>query len=136
MLDAGLVREHLEDVRRGLQSRGLRPDAELEQIATLESRRRRLIPEIEGLKREQNAAADQVARAKRQGQDASPIFAANRARAQGIKQLETQLDGVEQQRVLLLMTLPNLPHASVPQGKGAEENVEIRREGEPRGFDF
>ncbi|HJR60758.1 MAG TPA: serine--tRNA ligase [Vicinamibacterales bacterium] len=136
MLDAGFVRDHLEDVRRRLQSRGLKPDAELEQIAALELRRRRLIPEIEGLKREQNAAADQVARAKRQGQDASPIFAANRARAQGIKQLETQLDGVEQQRASLLMTLPNLPHASVPHGAGAADNVEIRRDGEPRVFDF
>jgi seryl-tRNA synthetase len=136
MLDAAFVRDHLEDVRRGLKSRGLQPDAELEQIVTLETRRRRLIPEIEGLKREQNAAADEVARVKRQGQDASPIFAANRARSQGIKQLEIQLDGVEQQRTSLLMTLPNLPHATVPEGKTADDNVEIRRHGEPRGFDF
>jgi len=136
MLDAGLVRDHIEDVRRGLRSRGLEPDAELEQIAGLESRRRRLIPEIESLKREQNTAADLVAQAKRQGQDASPIFAANRARAQQIKQLETQLDGVEQQRLAQLMVLPNLPHASVPVGKTADDNVEVRRAGEPRTFAF
>src|ERR671916_2268690 len=121
MLDAGLVRDHMDDVRRGLQSRGLQPDAELEQIATLETRRRRLIPEIEGLKREQNAAADEVARAKRNGEDASPIFAANKARAQQIKQLEIQLDQVELQRSWLLMALPNLPHASVPQGRSAAD---------------
>ena len=59
-----------------MESRGLQPDAELEQLAGLETRRRRLIPEIEGLKREQNSAADEVARAKRQGLDATPIFAA------------------------------------------------------------
>ena len=93
MLDAGFVREHIEEVRRALQSRGLQPDAELEQIAGLETRRRRLIPAIEGLKREQNAAADEVARVKRQGLDASPIFAANRARGQQIKQLEIELTG-------------------------------------------
>ena len=91
-----------------------KPDAELEQIATLETRRRRLIPEVEGLKREQNAAGDEVARAKRQGQDASGIFAANKARGQQIRQLEVQLDQVEQQRAALLMTLPNLPHATRP----------------------
>ncbi len=136
MLDAGLLRDHLEDVRRGLQNRGLQPDAELEQLAGLETRRRRLIPEIEGLKREQNAAADEVARAKRNGQDASPIFAANKARAQGIKQLEIQLDQVEQQRLALLMTLPNLPHTSVTIGRTAEDNTEVRRVGEPRTFDF
>ena len=122
--------------RRGLQSRGLQPDAELEQIATLETARRRLIPEIEGLKREQNTAADEVARAKRQGVDASPIFAANKARGQQIKQLETELDAIEQQRSAALMTIPNLPHESVPQGKSAEDNVEVRRIGEPRAFDF
>jgi seryl-tRNA synthetase len=136
MLDAAFVREHLEDVRRGLQNRGLQPDAELEQVTTLELRRRRLIPEIEGLKREQNAAADEVARAKRQGQDASPIFGASKARGQRIKQLEIELDGVEQQRTRLLMTIPNLPHQSVPVGKSAEDNVEVRREGTPPAFDF
>jgi seryl-tRNA synthetase len=136
MLDPALLRDRVDEIRTGLQNRGLTADAELEQLATLETRRRRLIPEVEGLKREQNAAADQVARAKRQGQDATPIFAANKARAQQIKQLEIQLDQTEQQRTMILMTLPNLPHASVPPGRSAEDNVEVRRSGEPRTFDF
>ena len=116
MLDPAFVRDHLDDVRAAFRNRGLDADAELEQLATLETRRRRLIPEIEGLKREQNTAGDEVARAKRQGQDATPLFAANKARAQQIRQLEIQLDQTEQQRTALLMTLPNLPHASVPVG--------------------
>ena len=136
MLDPNFVREHPEEVRAGLRKRGLDPDKELEALAVLEARRRRLIPEIEGLKREQNAAGDEVARAKRQGKDASAIFDANRARAQKIKQLSTELDQVEAQRRLILMTLPNLPHASVPVGKSASDNVEVRRHGEPRAFDF
>jgi len=136
MLDAAYVRDHMDAVRTGLRNRGLEPDVELEQIATLETRRRRLIPEIEGLKREQNAAGDEVARAKRQGHDASGIFAANKARAQQIRQLEVQLDQVEQQRAALLMAIPNLPHASVPVGRSASDNQEVRRDGEPRAFDF
>ncbi len=136
MLDAGFVRDHIEDVRTGLRNRGLQPDAELEQIATLETRRRRLIPEMEGLKREQNAAGDEIARAKRQGKDASDIFAANKARALHIRQLEVQVDQVEQQRASLLMTIPNLPHASVPVGTSADDNQEVRRVGEPKSFDF
>jgi seryl-tRNA synthetase len=136
MLDPALLRDRLDEIRTGLQHRGLQPDAELEQLATLESRRRRLIPEVEGLKREQNAAADQVARAKRQGEDASSIFAANKARAQQIKQLEIQLEQIEQQRTMILVTLPNLPHASVPVGKSADDNVEVRRVGTPRAFEF
>jgi seryl-tRNA synthetase len=136
MLDAAYVRDRTDEVRRLLRSRGLQPDAELEQLSSLESQRRRLIPEIEGLKREQNAAADDVARVKREGGDPSPIFAANKARAGQTKQLEQQLEQVEQQRASLLMTMPNLPHASVPEGKGAEDNVEVRRGGAPREFDF
>jgi seryl-tRNA synthetase len=136
MLDPGLLREQMDVLRAALSRRGLKADAELEQLATLEARRRRLIPELEGLKREQNAAGDEVARAKRQGLDASSIFAANKARGQRIRQLEIETDQVEQQRTALLMTLPNIPHASVPEGLGAEENVEVRRHGQPRAFDF
>ncbi|MEO8077156.1 MAG: serine--tRNA ligase [Acidobacteriota bacterium] len=136
MLDAAYVRDHLDEVRTALRNRGMDPDAELEQVATLETRRRRLIPELEGLRREQNTAGDEVARAKRQGLDASPIFAANKARSQRIRQLEIELDGVEHQRSSLLMNLPNLPHSSVPVGASAEDNKEVRRHGEPRTFDF
>jgi seryl-tRNA synthetase len=136
MIDPASVRDRLDEVRAGYRKRGMDADHELEQLATLETRRRRLIPELEGLKRDQNAAGDEVARAKRQGQDASHIFAANKARAQQIRQLEIQLDQVEQQRNALLMTLPNLPHASVPTGSTAADNPEVRRHGEVPQFSF
>ena len=136
MLDPIYVRDHIEAVRTGLRNRGLDPDKALEQIATLETARRRLIPELEGLKRQQNTSGDEIARAKRQGKDTTPIQEANRTRAQQIKQLGIQLDATDYQRNEALLTLPNLPHASVPVGKGAEDNVEVRRVGEPRAFDF
>jgi seryl-tRNA synthetase len=136
MLDPALVRDRLDDVRTGLRNRGLMVDRELEQLATLEARRRRVIPELEGLKREQNAAGDQVARAKRQGQDASELFAASKQRAQRIRQLEIEQEQIEQQRIAVLIGLPNLPHATVPIASSADGNVEVRREGTPRQFNF
>jgi seryl-tRNA synthetase len=136
MLDAAFVRDHVAHVRDGLRNRGLDPDRALEEIATLETARRRLIPELEGLKRQQNAAGDEIARAKRQGQDTTPLQEANKQRAAQIKQIGVQLDSVEYQRNAALLNLPNLPHSSVPVGKSAEENVEVRRHGEPRRFDF
>ena len=136
MIDPVFVRDHLDEVRAAFKNRGLDADSDLEQLATLETRRRRLIPEIEGLKREQNAAGDEVARAKRQGQDATPLFAASKARGQHIRQLEIQLDQTEHQRTALLLTLPNLPHASVPVGRTAADNQEVGRHGEPPVFDF
>ena len=136
MLDPAYVRDHLEAVRAGLRSRGLDPDKALEEIATLETARRRIIPELEGLKRLQNTSGDEIARAKRQGKDTTPIQEANRTRAQQIKQLGIQLDSIEHQREVALLTLPNLPHATVPIGKSAADNFEVRRHGEPRVFDF
>jgi seryl-tRNA synthetase len=136
MLDPAIVRDNVETVRQRLAARGVDLSTELEQLATLEAHRRRLIPQVEGLKREQNTAGDEVARAKRQGLDARPIFEANKQRAQKIKQLEIELDGVEQQRSRLLATIPNLPHESVPEGRSAADNVVVRTWGEPPTFDF
>jgi len=137
MIDPLYIRDHIEIVRTGLKNRGLADiDKSLEEIATLETARRRLIPEIEGLKRLQNTSGDEVARAKRQGKDTSDIQEANRSRSAQIKQLSVQLDSVEHQRDVALLVLPNLPHESVPVGKSAGENVEVRRHGQPRAFDF
>jgi len=136
MLDPGYVRDNLQTVREGLRNRGMDPDKALEEIATLESVRRRLIPELEGLKRQQNASGDEIARAKRQGQDTAHIQEAGRQRNQQMKQLGIQLDAIEYQRTQALLALPNLPHATVPIGKSAADNVEVRKHGEPRTFDF
>ena len=95
-----------------------------------------MIPELEGLKRQQNTSGDEIARAARQGLDTAPVREANRARSQQIKMLDTQLDSIEHRRSSALLGLPNLPHASVPIGRTATDNVEVRRHGEPRTFDF
>jgi seryl-tRNA synthetase len=136
MLDPVFVRDHLDDVRKSLLSRGLDAGAELDQLATIEAHRKRLIPQVEGLKREQNTAGDEVARNKRQGLDASHIFEANKQRGQRIKQMEVELEGVERRRLSILETLPNLPHSSVTVGASAADNTVVRTWGERRSFDF
>ena len=136
MIDPALLRDNPESVRVGLQNRGLDLTAELEELATLESRRRRLLPEVEGLKREQNSAGDEVARAKRQGLDATSIQDASRQRGQQVKQLGVELDALELRRNRGLLAIPNLPHASVPVGKSAADNLEVRRVGTPRAMSF
>ena len=119
-----------------LRARGLDPSNELAELATAEAERRRLIPLVENLKRDQNAAGEAVARAKKAGEDPSAVFAANKARAAEIREHEATLAVVEQRRDALLLTLPNLPHESVPEGKSAADNPEVRRWGTPRRFDF
>ena len=136
MLDPIFIRDHVDEVRTGLRNRGLDVDKTLGDIATLEVLRRRLIGEYEGLKRQQNTSGDEIAKAKRQGKDAGPAMEAGRTRAAQIKILGVQLDSIEHQRDVALELLPNLPHASVPVGKGADDNQEIHRHGEPPVFDF
>ena len=114
MVDPALLRDKLDAVRAGLQKRGLDMAAELDELASLEAHRRRLLPELEGFKREQNTAGDEVARARRQGLDVTKIHQASRERAVRIKQLEVELESVEQRRNRGLLVLPNLPHETVP----------------------
>src|SRR3990172_2138423 len=135
MLDPAFVRDHADDVRTGLRNRGLDADRALEEIVTLETARRRLIPELESLKRQQNAAGDEIARARRQGLDTAAVQDANRLRAQEIKRLGVELDAIEHRRNAALLLLPNLPHSSVPVGRTAADNVEVRRHGTPPTFD-
>src|SRR5687767_1150151 len=136
MLDPAFLRDDIDAIRAGLKKRGADLTSELDDLATLEGQRRRLLPTLEGLKREQNSAGDEVARAKRQGLDASKIQEASRARNQKIKQLGVELDTIEMRRNRGLLNIPNLPHESVPVGKSSADNVEVHRQGTPREFAF
>ena len=136
MIDPGFVRDKPDAVREGLAKRGADYSRELEELAALDIQRRRLLPEVEELKRQQNAAGDEVARAKRQGLDVTTIQETSRARNQQIKQLSAELEAIEQRRTRGLLDLPNIPHESVPVGKSSEDNVEFHRRGTPRTFDF
>ena len=96
-----------------------------------------MIPQLEGLKREQNTAGDEVARAKRQGLDARPIFEANKQRAQQIKQLEVELDADRTAaRRGCWRRFPTCRTRACRSGTSAADNVVVRTWGEPRAFDF
>ncbi len=136
MIDPAFVRDYPDIVRAGLRNRGIDPDADLDALASLEARRRAAIVEVEALKREQNRSGEEIARAKKEGRDPSAVFAANRERGQTIKQLEAGLEAIEEERRARLLTIPNLPAARVPVGSSAADNLEVRRVGEPRVFDF
>jgi len=136
MLDPVFVRDNPALVEERLRSRGLDPTSDLAALATLEAGRRRLLPEVEGLKRDQNASGEAVARAKKAGEDPSAVFAENKVRGAKIKTLEAELAEIDAQRDALLLTLPNLPHETVPVGASADDNVEVRKWGTPKDFTF
>jgi seryl-tRNA synthetase len=134
MLDIRLLRENPEAVERGLQDRG---GAELvREIFAKDTERRRLIAEVEALKAVRNRASEAIGQAKRRGENPEAVMAQMREVGERIKDLDAEVKQVDEQVEALLLQLPNLPHPSVPPGTTEDENVEIRRWGEPRQFGF
>jgi seryl-tRNA synthetase len=136
VLDPLLLRDRFDAVQEALARRGTDFSAQLEELRQLDAERRRLLPEIEGLKRDQNSAGEELARAKKQGQDITALQDANRHRGQRIKQLDAELAALEERRHAATLVLPNVPHPSVPDGRTAADNKEVRFYGTPPAFDF
>ncbi len=136
MLDPAFVRDHHDLVRTALVNRGMDADALLDALSPLDERRRGLIVEVENLKRDQNAAAAEVAKRKKAGEDVAALVDANRARGQQVKEKDAALQALEDERRNLLLLIPNVPHASVPVGRSADDNREVRRVGDLPALDF
>jgi seryl-tRNA synthetase len=136
MLDLNFVRENLSVVEEKLRQRGMDPGAVLKDFHQIDSERRRAITEAETSKARRNQASEQIAQLKKSGQDASAAVAETKLLRERIAELEETASGLDRRLRELLLGLPNLPHASVPVGSSAEENVEVRRWGAPPKFDF
>jgi seryl-tRNA synthetase len=134
MLDLKFVRANLDVVRQALANRNSKLD--VGEFAALDERRRALLQEVEGLKAERNAASGEIARRKKAGGDAAEILARMAQVSERAKALDAELVQVEAAETDWLASVPNLPHESVPLGKGEEDNPEVRRWGQPRVFDF
>ena len=136
MLDPAFIRDDLDAVRIALANRGVDLRTALDVLVELDGRRRTLLPELEGLKQTQNTAGGEVARGKKAGKDTSALQEANRRRAHQIKAMNAELEELERKRHEGLLAIPNVPHASVPVGTSADDNVEVRRHGTPPEFAF
>ena len=134
MLDLQQLRTDLAGVTQRLADRGFSlPAAEFE---ALEAERKKVQTDTQELQARRNALSKQVGQLKAKKEDASALMAEVSAQAEQLKALEQQLDGVQKRLNEFLMVIPNLPQASVPPGKSADDNVEVRRIGEPRQYDF
>jgi len=135
MLDLGFVRDNLELVKQKMRERGFREDA-LEQFGALDSTRRAHLLDAEKRKARRNKVSDEIAALKKQKQDASSLISEMKQLKEEITALDTKAEAAENDLRELLKNTPNIPHASVPVGKSAADNQEVRRWGEPRQFDF
>lgn len=134
MLDLGFVRENLDLVRKKLRERG-QPDL-LADFESTDRERRTLLAEAEALKARRNKVSGEIAVLKRNGQDASGPIAEMRLVGDQVTTLDAKAHEAEERLRQILERVPNLPHDSVPVGRDESSNVEVRRWGTPRTFEF
>jgi seryl-tRNA synthetase len=134
MHDLNSFRSNLESFRQRLATRGF--DLDVAAFQKLDHRRRELVTESEQLKAASNSATAEIGRLRREGVDTSERQAHMRRLAEHSKGLDEQVKQIDEDFRLLLASIPNAPHESVPVGSSAEDNVEVRRWGTPREFGF
>lgn len=135
MLDVRLLRNNFEEVKQKLQNRG-EDLGEFEKFGELDKRRRTLIVETEALKSQRNEVSQEIAKLKREKQDADAKIEEMRVVGDRIKTLDIELREIDEKLDMILMSIPNIPHESTPVGESEDDNVEIRKWGEVRTFDF
>ena len=136
MLDIRLIREDPDRVKAAMKTRNKEMDAVIDEIIAIDAKRRELASKRDALKAEQNAASKQIPAIKKAGGDISEIMAKMNAVKEAIKADEDELAALEAKQKALILEIPNIPSSTTPLGKDDSENVEIRRWGEPRVFDF
>lgn len=135
MLDVKVLRNDLDGVRRRLADRNEDISA-LDQFAEVDEKRRQLIQEAEGLKNKRNTVSEQVAVLKRNKENADHLIAEMKEVSDRIKVLDEELRQLDEQLEQILLSLPNLPHESVPVGTSEDDNIVAWTWGEPRKFTF
>jgi seryl-tRNA synthetase len=136
MLDLNFVRDNLPLVEEKLRQRGLDPATVLKDFREVDTQRRQAITEAETLKARRNRASEDIGKLKKSGQDASALMAETKDLREQIQTREKTAADLDARLGEILSGIPNIPHASVPVGNSAEQNVEVRRWGRTPQFDF
>ena len=136
MLDIKVVRSNPELVKEAEHKRNKDMDALIDRVIALDADRRELAAKADAIKAEQNQASREIPRIKKEGGDVAPIMERMKGLAEEVRALGVRLSEVENEQRDILLSLPNIPHESVPVGKDDTENQEVRRWREPTAFDF
>jgi seryl-tRNA synthetase len=134
MLDITLLRKDVHATAARLKKRGF--DLDVQAFNLIEEERRAVQTRTEELQARRNALSKEIGTLKSRGEDVSAIMAEAGAIPDQVKLLEVQLGNIQSRAQQFLLNLPNLPHESVPAGRTSDDNVEVRRWGAPRDFDF
>ncbi len=136
MLDIKVIREDADRVKAAMKTRNADLDATIDEILDIDVQRRELATQTNTKKNEQNVLSKQIPMLKKEGKDISEIMAKLKALSDDIAGDNQKVSELERKQRELILTIPNIPHESVPVGADDTENVEVRRWGEPRDFGF
>lgn len=129
------LRNNLQEITKKLEHRG-EDLSDLDRFSDLDEKRRGLIVETEKLKSKRNEVSKKIPLLKKEGKDVQPVIAEMREVGDNIAELDQQLREIEEQLQQVMLSIPNIPHESVPVGEDEEDNVEVRKWGEIPEFDF
>lgn len=135
MLERKLLRTNFEEINERLKHRG-EDLSDLVKFGDLDERRRLLISKVEELKAKRNEATKQISELKKNKEDANEAITAMRELGGEIKELDHELTEIDEKLDRVLLSIPNIPHESVPVGETEDDNVEVRAWGEKKLFDF
>jgi len=136
LFDIKLIRTDIETVQTAMKNRGGKQLEEVTRIAELDVKRRELLQEVEQLKNRRNTVSQEVAMRKKAKEDADDLIAEMKGVGDRIKELDEELRTLEVELNHLLLSIPNVPHESVPVGASEEDNIEVRRNGDVPAFGF
>lgn len=136
MLDIKIIRNDPEAVKKAVGSRGANMDEVIDEVLRCDEVRRKTLAEVESMKSTQNAVSKKIPVMKRNGEDTSAVMSEMKELSDKISEKNKELSELEKAQRELILTIPNIPNKDVPIGKDDSENVEIRRWGEPRKFEF
>ena len=134
MLDIKRIRMNSEEVIVALKKR--KGEFPIQEVLELDEKRRNILVEVEDMKAKQNAASKEVPKLKKEGKDTSHIFVEMKELSDKIKELDILVKEIDEKLKGILLQIPNTPHESVKEGIDDTENIEIRKFGEPKSFDF
>ena len=134
MLDIKRIRSNPEYVKEALRKR--QGDYNIDKVLEIDKNRRNVITEMEQMKAKQNQVSKEIPKLKKEGKDVSDVLEEMRKLSDNIKELDNQVKELDNQLRDELLGIPNIPHESVAEGKSDEDNVEVRKWGEPTSFDF
>lgn len=137
MLDLKRLRNNLDEIKAAMVGRGEDFDlSQIDEALSLDEERRKILVEVEALKAKKNQVSSEIPKLKKAGEDVSSIMAEMKKIGEDIKNFDARLAEIDERIKYLMLRIPNVPNPEVPEGDTDEDNVEIKKFGEPNKFDF